>query len=379
MKISVRAYRIIAKILLALVILVVVAAVAFLGLQLSGKNRLYQKNGNGAPVLSEGLRSEKTSEEGSGNETLESGELIAEENAQEAASQEESNWQEGDVRYQGIHYRYNSEILTFLFLGIDKMEEVKDAKNGIDGGQSDAIFLLILNPKTKEASVIGVNRDTMTDIDVYSKDGNFIGTTTGQLTLQHGYGDGREQSCERSMKAVSSLFYNLPIHGYCAINMGAIPLINDAVGGVEITALENVKNEGRLLFKEGENVHLKGMNAYYYLKVRDTESFESAGRRLERQKQYLTAYAAAAMEAIKKDITLPVTLYSTLSKYMVTDITIDEVSYLATQAAGYSFKTENMYSLEGETLMGEKFEEFYADDKALYELILKVFYEQVED
>lgn len=374
MKISVRAYRIIAKILLALVILVAVAAVAFLGLQLSGKNRLYQKNENGAPVLSEGLRSEKASEEGAGSETLESGKLIAQGNAQE-----ESNWQEGDVRYEGIHYRYNSEILTFLFLGIDKMEEVKEAKNGIDGGQSDAVFLLILNPKTKEASIIGVNRDTMTDIDVYSKDGNFIGTAKGQLTLQHGYGDGREQSCERSMKAVSSLFYNLPIHGYCAINMGAIPLINDAVGGVEITALENVKSGGKLLFKEGESVHLKGMSAYYYLKVRDTESFESAGRRLERQKQYLMAYASAAMEAIKKDITLPVTLYSTLSKYMVTDITIDEVSYLATQAAGYSFKTENMYSLEGETVMGEKFEEFYADDKALYELILKVFYEQVED
>ena len=30
-------------------------------------------------------------------------------------------------------------MLTFLFLGIDKMTEVVPAKNGIDGGQSDAI------------------------------------------------------------------------------------------------------------------------------------------------------------------------------------------------------------------------------------------------
>lgn len=373
MKISVRVYRIIAKILLFLVILVTIAMVAFLVLQLSGKSSLYQKTGSGVPELSGGIRGEKNQEEITAQVT--DGEQTGEEDMPEAGD----NWQEGDVRYEGIHYRYNDEILTFLFMGIDKMGEVKEAKNGIDGGQSDAIFLLVLNPKTKEASVIGVNRDTMTDIEVYSKGGNYIGTATGQLTLQHGYGDGRELSCERSMKALSGLFYNLPIHGYCAINMGAIPLINDAVGGVEVEVIEDVMLGEQPLFREGETVRLKGMNAYYYLKVRDTGSFESAGRRLERQKQYLTAYASAVMEGIKKDITLPVTLYSTLSKYMVTDITIDEVSYLATQAAGYHFGAENMYSLEGETVMGEKFEEFYVDDKALYELILRVFYEQAED
>lgn len=368
MKISVKAYRIFAKVLLALIILAAVAAVGFLALQISGKNRLYRGTDSSVPELSMGLR---------GDRALEADSSGGAQGMETSEDMEEDNWQEGDVRYEGVHYRYNSEILTFLFMGIDKQGEVKDAESGIDGGQSDAIFLLVLNPKTKEASVIGVNRDTMTDIDVYSKGGAYMGTVTGQVTLQHGYGDGRELSCERSMKAVSGLFYNLPIHGYFAVNMGAIPLINDAVGGVEVEVLENVKNGEKLLFREGDTVHLQGMDAYYYLKVRDIGSFESAGRRMERQKQYLTAYAAAALSAIKKDITLPVTLYNTLSKYMVTDITIDEVSYLAAQAAGYSFGEENIYSLTGETIMGEKFEEFYVDEEALYELILRVFYEQV--
>ena len=33
--------------------------------------------------------------------------------------------------------------------------------------------------------------------------------------------------------------------------------------------------------------------------------------------------------------------------------------------------------MEGETVMGEVFEEFYADEEALYEMILDIFYEPV--
>ena len=62
---------------------------------------------------------------------------------------------------------------------------------------------------------------------------------------------------------------------------------------------------------------------------------------------------------------------------MVTDISVDEVSYLATQALGYSFDSDNMHVLQGEIVQGERFEEFYVDEDALYRLILDVFYEEV--
>ena len=74
-----------------------------------------------------------------------------------------------------------------------------------------------------------------------------------------------------------------------------------------------------------------------------------------------------------------VSLFKTIGKYMVTDITVDEVSYFSTQVADYKFDSNRMYSLKGETIMGEEHEEFYADDKALFELILKVFYDVIED
>uniref|UniRef100_UPI0040571497 LCP family protein n=1 Tax=Acetatifactor sp. TaxID=1872090 RepID=UPI0040571497 len=372
MKINAKVYRIMIKMLIVVVLVVVVAVVGFLILQILGRNRLYDHSGTVRPDLS---ISELT-------ETIESD---SEEVAQSVQKEEDSYvWQEGDVRYNGIIYRYNEEILTFLFMGIDKMTEVKPVKGGIDGGQADAIFLLVLNPDTKEASVIGIPRDTMTAVEVYSEEGKYRGTDIRQLCLQHGYGDGAELSCERSVTAVSKLFYNLPIHGYCAINMGAIPLINDAVGGVELIALENVyleekKNSISFDVKEGEELHLEGTDAYAYLRGRDMQEAYSAAGRLERQKQYLTAYADKALQEMKSDITLPVTLYKTLSKYMVTDVTVDEVSYLATQVADYHFSDDNMYSLKGEIDSDGRYEEFYVDETALYELILNVFYEEVNE
>lgn len=349
-----RIRRLLVKIMLGAAVLVFLGAVGFLALQISGKNRLYGKADSGEMI------------DALSGMAVELG----------GAQEEGEDWRSGDIRYEGIHYRYNEEILTFLFLGIDKMSEVGDAKDAQDGGQSDAIFLLVLNPHSREISIIGIPRDTMTDVEMYYEDGTYWKTAKTQLAVQHGYGDGEQISCERSVKAVSRLFYGLPIHGYCAINMGAIPLINDAVGGIELEAVETL-NFKDFQIKEGEKIHLMGMDAYYYLHNRDITSFNSAGRRMERQKQYLTAYAEAAIGKVKEDITFPVTLYNTLSKYMVTDISVDEISYLAMQAAGYHFSGENLHALRGATVRGEVYEEFYPDEKALYELILEVFYEEV--
>lgn len=349
-----KAGRVLLTALLAVAVFISLAAVGFLVLQIVGKNRLYGSASSGELVAS---LSEMAVSFGGSTE-----------------QGEEEDWQAGDVRYEGAHYRYNEDILTFLFLGIDRMGEVESVEDGIDGGQSDAIFLLALDPHKKEATVIGIPRDTMAEVEIYTRSGTLMGTDTTQLCLQHGYGDGAQLSCERSVKAVSRLFYGLPIHGYCAVNMGAIPLLNDAVGGVTLRALEKMDFKD-FRAEEGEELHLEGMDAYYYLHNRDITSFNSAGRRLQRQKQYLTEYAGAALAALKEDITLPVTLYGTLSRYMVTDITVDEVGYLATQAAGYSLG--EIRSLKGATVMGEKHEEFYPDEEALYRLVLEVFYEEV--
>lgn len=68
------------------------------------------------------------------------------------------------------------------------------------------MFLAVMNPHDKSVSIIAVNRNAMALVDVYDEDGVYMGQYTKQITLQHGYGDGMELSCERSVAAVSRLF-----------------------------------------------------------------------------------------------------------------------------------------------------------------------------
>ena len=289
-----------------------------------------------------------------------------------------SNWQEGWVRHDGKVYEYNDDILTFLFLGIDKMDKVTPNPDLVSGGQSDAIFLLVVDTAAKDMCLVGVNRDTIVDIRMVGigEDGEDI-IYPAQLTVQHGFGDGMEGSCKLTEEAVSKLFYDLPIHGYVSFNMGGIADLNDAIGGVELEILEDLPNVHKNWTK-GTQVKLEGMDAFYYVKYRDTTIFESARNRLARQKQYLGVFAKQAIAATKKDITLPVTLYGTLKDYIVTDISIGEMTYLASELANYQFDVDEIYTMEGTTISGEIFEEFYPDKDALRDLIIQVFYREVD-
>lgn len=292
--------------------------------------------------------------------------------------EEEDKWQDGWVKYKDTVYAYNEDIMTFLVMGIDKNSDAVAVAEGTDGGQADALFLAVMNPHDKTIKVIAINRNTMTEIDVYNESGAYVTTTKAQIAVQHGFGNGIEKSCEYQKEAVAKLFYDLPIHGYAAINMSAIPTINDAVGGVEVTVLEDLTMVDSTLVKDAK-VHLMGKTAFWYIKRRDTRVFGSADTRLARQKQYLIGFIQAAKAAAKEDITIVADIYQTIAKQMVTDVTLDEAAYLAPILLDYQFDNNSFYLLEGETVMGEEFEEFYADENALYELILEVFYEEVEN
>lgn len=153
--------------------------------------------------------------------------------------EEKEEWQEGWVKNKDGIFAYNEDILTFLFMGIDKDKEVTEVAEGTEGGQADALFLLVLNPHDKTIKVIGINRNTMTDIDLYDDKGEYLETVTAQIAVQHGFGNGVEESCEYQVNAVQRLFYHIPIHGYCAVNMDAVISLTDLVGGIEVTALGN--------------------------------------------------------------------------------------------------------------------------------------------
>ena len=346
-------------VLSVLAIFVLSGIIAWIVLNAKGRNDLYNKAESSAPIM----------------------ESIEPEESQAAEAQNDVTWKKGWVRYNGDIYQYNEDILTFLVMGIDKTGKVKAVESGVDGGQADLIMLAVFNPHTKNVSLITINRNTMTEIDVYDDNGDYIGSGQGQICLQHGYGDGAELSCERTEKAVSNLFYNLPIHGYLSINMGAIKAINSAVGGVTITLdddFQAVMDGVSVFLPKGDNT-LTDDEAYVYIRYRDHSEFDSATTRLNRQKKYIAALISKLKEETAKDFTVPINVFNELLPYIVTDITTSEITYMVSNTYGYSFNFNNIYSLEGTTTIGKtEHEEFNYDSEQLYNMIIDIFYEKVE-
>lgn len=366
-KTSRRALRILAA---AAIVLTVLAGSVFAGytaLVSTGKSELFARGGENGPDLGQ-KRSGGTD-----------GEIPAEgESGTDTAETAVQPLEPGSVRYQGEIYRYKEDIITILCLGIDREDDMEVSETAGAGGQADTIFLLVLDSSDQKLTLISVSRDTMTEIETRDLYGNYLQNSTAQLALAYAYGDGREESCQLTADAVSNLFYGLPIHGYCAINMEAIDLLNDMVGGVEVTIRDDFSQVDPSM-KEGTTMVLKGHQATTYVRSRSSVGDGTNEGRMNRQKEYLLGFINQAKSRLKEDLTLPLSVYQTLSQYMVTNISVNEAAYLAATALDCEFTADSIRNVNGTTVQGSLYAEYYVDEDALYELILDVFYEKLDD
>ena len=309
-------------------------------------------------------------------------EAANEKNSETSATQEaEESYelQEGQIRYNGKTYQYKDNLMNILCLGIDSRDGIAKEKTPGKAGQADCVILAVLDDEAKTIQLINISRDSMVPVHVYATDGSFVEDRTEQLALQYAYGNGRDWSCQLMEEAVSELFYGLPIHGYCALSMNSIASLNDVVGGVTVTVPEELAELKPKLFTAGETITLKGNRANEFVRARAVNSPDVASnnKRIARQKAYAVAFVNQLKQGMKEDMTLPVKLYQTAEKQMVTSLSLDQAVYLCTEYMNCSFDTDNIYTIDGAVTMGEKYAEFNVDDDALYQLILDIFYEEV--
>lgn len=281
------------------------------------------------------------------------------------------------VVYKGKKYRYNEENINILCLGIDKSISETDEDNVGTNGQADVLILMNLDTANGTLTMVNIPRDTLVDVSKYNVDGQYTGVDKMQICLAYAYGDGKETSCENVSEAVGRLMYGMPINSFAAIDYDAISLLNDAVGGVTVEILEDLTYiDWR--FSEGNTVTLNGKQAHSYVRARDMSRVDSNLLRMERQKQYLNAFIQTALTATKSDLSVPLDLYSVASDYMVTNLDAARVTYLASEVMDCGVNEIVSLTVPGEMKKGEKYAEYYPDETGLYELVLEVFYEEVE-
>lgn len=283
------------------------------------------------------------------------------------------------VIYKGHKYQYNENITNILFMGVDKDNlDSKDTKLKMRGaGQSDTIFLAALDTSSGKVTLVNVPRDVMTYVRSYDKDGKYDGKKLRQICLAYAYGDGKKKSCENVAYAVSKVLYGVPIQSYMSIDLSAISVLNDAIGGVNVQVIGDLTSTDPAL-KEGANVTLLGGQAETYVRSREFEPLDANLKRMQRQQQYVTSYIQKALQEMRSDLTLPLDLLNLVSNNSVTNLSASKITYLATKVSGSSFSSDSIYSIDCKIKEGETgYAEYYPDETKLFEMVLKVFYKQI--
>ncbi len=276
--------------------------------------------------------------------------------------------------YKGENYTLNENMTSILCMGIDK-NELQESQSYGGNGQADANFLMAVDTKSGKISVIGINRDTMVDVSVYSDGGSFSGKKKQQLCLAYANGDGAEVSCNNMLKSVSNIFYGIPINSYIAIDFNAVGLLNTAVGGVTVTPPDNFNYYG-ISFQKGVPMHLYDeKTALGFVRYRNIKVLDSNITRMQRQKQYLQAFAKAAVTKTKQDITFPISLYKLCNGYNFNNLNISKITFLTSVVMGNRSNVDiEFLNVDGTVTAGETNAEFTPDTDKLFELLLKVYY-----
>lgn len=273
------------------------------------------------------------------------------------------------VEYQGTTYVAREGIESYLFMGIDVEGPAKGSKSYIGGGQADVQLLLVVDRFNRTWQVLQINRDSMVEVPVLGVNGSKVGTEYQQIALAHSYGDGMESSCENNVTAVSRMFQGQTIHGYLALNMDGISIINDQMGGVEVTVLDDFSQLDPSLVK-GQTMTLTGPQALTYVRARQGVGDETNLSRMARQEQYLNALYSK-LAGLSTDIA--VKTFQAVDDYMVTDMN-DQWLKLMDRLEKYT-KLEPL-TIDGENYLDEQGSTAYRlNEDSLKQVMIQLFYE----
>jgi len=231
-------------------------------------------------------------------------------------------------------------------------------------------MLMVFDDTNENCTVLSLNRDTIVEMPVLGLGGKPAGTTTAQLALAHTYGNGLESSCENTMNTVSGMLGGIRIDHYVSMNLDALAILNDAVGGVTVNNTADFSAVDATI-PMGE-VTLHGEQALTYVRSRYSVGDQLNITRMGRQQEYMTGWLAAFQEKIETDTEFLTQAYEDVDEYIVTDCSMQVLMDMIDDYADYTLK--EMVTPEGENIKGEKYYEFHVDEEKLDAMVLELFY-----
>ena len=270
----------------------------------------------------------------------------------------------------GVEYFPRQDITVVMALGIDQYGPVQSSGYYRNEGSADSVMLLIFDETEKNCTVLYLNRDTMLDMDVLGVRGEYAGTTYGQLALAHTYGSGLEDSCENVRSTLMKFLRGMTVDYYVAMHMDAIPILNDAVGGVTVMVKEDFSSVNPTITMG--QLTLRGDQVLDYVRTRKDVGDQKNVTRMERQKEYVEGFLEVFLEKGREDAEFVLRTYEDVTPYIVTDCSSTTLHSMLERYGDFTLK--EVVTPVGENFVAEGYYQFHADPEKLEELTMALFY-----
>ena len=235
------------------------------------------------------------------------------------------------------------EPFTILLMGIDSTDEIL-AKNAVANG--DSLILITFNPKTLNATMLSIPRDSYVPIACWpSKEEN-------KITHAAAYGN----DC---MINTIEDFLDIDIDYYAKINFKGLVKLVDALGGIDVDVpadlcTDDSSRGGEICIKEGRQ-HLNGEEALVLSRNRKQLANGDFGRG---QNQQLVIQAM--LEKIKslKSVNQFTSIFNTVSNSLDTNLTNKQILSFYSVAkdivkTGLSSNSSNIVNIQQLYLQGQ--------------------------
>ena len=155
-----------------------------------------------------------------------------------------------------------------------------DIRKG-DVGRSDTLFVVMMDPKNKDASLLSIPRDTRVKIEGHGWD-----------KINHAYAEGGHKLTRDTVENL----LGIRVDNYVVIDFGGFESLVDVIGGVDINVEKRMYYydpyaDFRIDLQPGVQ-HMDGKTAIQYVRYRDSEG--DIGRIRRQQKFMLAVYRKIA-------------------------------------------------------------------------------------
>lgn len=188
----------------------------------------------------------------------------------------DENYKQDDIKVDKVVKKKLTGYTNIALFGIDAREDEFD-----DSTNSDSIIVVSINNDTGEVKLVSVYRDTM--MKIRKKDGEAIYTKANEAFFRGG-----------AEGAVNMLNTNLDLNitDYVTVNFSGLAEIIDAFGGVDVTLTDDEQfyvngylvETRKVTGMQSEDVptsgavHLNGLQATAYCRIRYTSYFDETGK-----------------------------------------------------------------------------------------------------